>query len=221
MSDVLFVFEIIGTVAFAVSGAVLGIRKEMDILGITFLGITTGVGGGIIRDLLVGVTPPLTFRDPIYILIAFATSVFVFLPPVRRYIFRSGSFYEHAMLLMDAIGLGTFTVSGIRSAISTADIHGVVLLCFIGVVTGAGGGVLRDVLAGDRPYIFIKHFYASASLIGALCCILLWEPLGEPAAMTSGAALVILLRLCAAKFRWSLPKADLSELDKEEETHRY
>ena len=80
----------------------------------------------------------------------------------------------------------------------------------MGVITGVGGGVLRDVLAGDTPYIFVKHFYACASLIGALLCSLAWMPLGSTAATLLGAAAVVALRLCAAYFRWNLPKASPS-----------
>jgi uncharacterized membrane protein YeiH len=183
----------------------------MDIFGISFLGITTGVGGGIIRDLIVGITPPLTFRDPVYLLISLTVSIIVFLPPIRRWIFSDSVLYDKLMLLMDSIGLGVFTVSGIQTAYMSTNIHGIVLLSFVGVVTGVGGGLLRDTMAGEKPYIFVKHFYASASLIGAIVCILLWKPLGRGTAMLAGCILIVLLRLLAARFRWSLPKADINE----------
>ena len=81
------------------------------------------------------------------------------------------------------------------------------LLVFVGVVTGVGGGVLRDVLAGDTPYIFVKHVYASASLAGALACVVLWPLAGEMAAMLCGSALVVAVRILSAHFRWNLPHA--------------
>ena len=113
------------------------------------------------------------------------------------------------MLIMDSVGLGVFTVLGIKSAYTASAIHGVILFTFVGMLTGVGGGVLRDMMAGNRPYIFVKHFYASASLIGALTCIVLWDKVGTVLAMGTGAGLIVLLRLLAAHYHWSLPKANM------------
>lgn len=110
------------------------------------------------------------------------------------------------MLIMDSIGLGVFTVVGINTAYSQDGEYNIFLLVFVGVVTGVGGGVIRDMMAGDRPYIFVKHFYASASIIGALACVAAWHYIGSITSMFVGTAVVIVLRLCAARFRWSLPK---------------
>lgn len=202
---ILLSFEIVGTVAFAVSGALLGLEKQMDILGISILGLTTAVGGGVIRDLILGVTPPMTFRDPIYAFIAIGTSILVFILARKRPLFH-GKRYDAIMLLMDSIGLGVFTVIGINTAYSQDGNYNIFLLVFVGVVTGVGGGVIRDMMAGDRPYIFVKHFYASASIIGAILCVMIWEYAGSLASMFTGTAAIIILRLCAARFRWSLPK---------------
>ncbi|EJU19633.1 trimeric intracellular cation channel family protein [Mogibacterium sp. CM50] len=208
IENIIFALEIVGTITFAISGATLGLEKGMDLMGITILGLTTSVGGGIIRDLIVGQTPPLTFRNPIYLIVSIITSVIVFLPPVRKWIFSKSTLYEMLMLVMDSVGLGVFTVSGIQAGYATTSIHGVILLSFVGVVTGVGGGVLRDMMAGDRPYIFVKHFYASASLIGAIFCTVLWNNIDQRIAMTGGAAIILVLRLMAARYRWSLPKAN-------------
>lgn len=206
MSEILLLaFEIAGTVAFAVSGALLGLEKRMDILGISILGLTTAVGGGVIRDIILGITPPMTFRNPLYAAIAIGVSVLVFVIVRKRSLFK-GRFYEITMLIMDSAGLGVFTVIGINTAFVRDDSYGIFLLVFVGVMTGVGGGILRDVMAGDRPYIFVKHFYASASIIGALVCVAVWDVLGSIASMFIGTAVVIVLRLCAARFRWSLPK---------------
>ncbi len=206
MSEILLLaFEIAGTVAFAVSGALLGLEKRMDILGISILGLTTAVGGGVIRDIILGITPPMTFRNPLYAAIAIGVSVLVFVIVRKRSLFK-GRFYEITMLIMDSTGLGVFTVIGINTAFVRDDSYGIFLLVFVGVMTGVGGGILRDVMAGDRPYIFVKHFYASASIIGALVCVAVWDVLGSITSMFVGTAVVIVLRLCAARFRWSLPK---------------
>ena len=204
--NLLLVFELIGTVAFAVSGAMVGLSKKMDIFGVTVLGTVTSVGGGVIRDLILGNTPPATFRNPVYALVAIFVSVIIFIPAVRRFLFRKQSIYEKTMLLMDSLGLGIFTAVGIETA-CIAGHRSIFLLVFVGMITGIGGGVLRDVLSGNTPYIFVKHFYASASLIGAFIFIVLWNISGQSAAVFGCAFAVTALRLLAAKFRWSLPKA--------------
>ncbi|MBR5357080.1 MAG: trimeric intracellular cation channel family protein [Lachnospiraceae bacterium] len=195
----IFALEIIGTIAFAISGAMVGIEKKMDIFGVIVLGMTTAVGGGIIRDLLIGVVPPMAFQEPVYALTAIGTSIIVFLPFVRNRINK----ISRTILVMDSIGLGIFTVIGLRAG---ASFDNAFLSLFLGLVTGVGGGVLRDMFAKDQPMIFIKHFYASASIIGAAVYLLLWN-INEETSMIVGAATVIVLRLLAAKFRWHLPKA--------------
>ncbi len=207
MSENLLLFlEIIGTIAFAVSGAMVGLSKKMDIFGVAVLGTVTAIGGGVIRDIVLGLTPPATFQNPVYALVAISVSIIIFIPAVRRFLFKKHGIYEKTMLFMDSLGLGIFTAVGIEIA-CLAGHKGVFLLVFVGMITGIGGGVLRDVLSGNTPYIFIKHFYASASLIGAAVFILLWNFSGQSAAVIGCAFIVTTLRLLAAKFRWSLPKA--------------
>ncbi len=204
--SLLLVFELIGTVAFSVSGAMTGLRKNMDLFGVAILGLTTAVGGGMVRDLILGNTPPVMFRDPIYAIVALCTAVIVFLPAIQRLLDRIHGLYDVLMLWMDSLGLGIFTVVGIQTAYTTLEQPGVFLLLFVGVITGVGGGLLRDLFAGDTPYIFVKHFYACASLVGAVVCVLMWGLLGQAAAIVLGAATVVLLRILAAKYRWSLPR---------------
>lgn len=207
--SVITVFEIIGTVAFAASGAIVALKKEMDIFGVAILGLFTAVGGGVIRDMILGNTPPAVFKDPVYALVAIITSIIIFLPSVRGLLKKSPKVYDIVMLIMDSVGLGIFTVAGIQTAKSVNPDSGYFLLVFVGIVTGVGGGLLRDICAGVTPYIFVKHFYACASLVGSLLCALLWNYTSENIAMISGSAAVLVLRILAAKFRWSLPKARL------------
>lgn len=205
---VLLLFEMIGTVAFSISGAMTGIKKGMDAFGVVTLGLVTAVGGGIIRDLVLGITPPMTFRNPVYAIVAVCTALILCFPGVLRQLNRNHRLYDAVMLIMDSLGLGIFTVVGIQTAGTVTSSCSIFLLLFVGVITGVGGGVLRDVLAGDRPYIFVKHIYACASLTGAVLCIFLW-PISGSAAMIAGAGAVVVLRLCAARFRWSLPRPKL------------
>ena len=202
------ILEIIGTIAFAASGALTAVKKQMDLLGVIVLGIVTAVGGGIIRDLILGITPPLTFRDPTYVIVAFASSVILFVPWVRRGLTKRERLFDVSLFFMDSIGLGVFTVMGIWNALDFTPERSTFLLVFVGVLTGVGGGVIRDVLAGDMPYILVKHIYACASFIGALCCVLLRHVVPLYAAMLIGMALVLIIRLLAAHYRWNLPKAN-------------
>ena len=106
---------------------------------------------------------------------------------------------------MDSIGLGIFTVVGIMVA-QNRIVNNPFFLVFLGVITGIGGGVMRDVMAGNTPYIFVKHFYATASIIGAIVTVVLWGYIGATFSMVIGAVLIVVLRLLAAHFHWSLPK---------------
>lgn len=209
MTDmVIFAFEMVGVVAFAISGALVGIEKKMDILGISILGLLVACGGGVIRDLVLGITPPMTFRNPIYATVAILTSIAVFIYEVKIPKNKKRKTNEAIMLIMDAIGLGIFTVMGINTAYLQHQEYSWFLLIFVGVITGVGGGILRDIMAGDRPYVFVKHFYASASIIGAIIYVLILPYLGTVTSMFVGTAAIIILRILAAKFRWSLPKPE-------------
>ena len=184
-----------------------GINKKMDIFGVCILGLTVAVGGGVIRDVILGNTPPNTFQNPVYALVAIGVSVIVFIPKVRSLLKKTPRGYEMTMRIMDSVGLGVFTVVGVQVAYSAPYEVGYFLVIFVGVLTGVGGGILRDLFADDMPYIFVKHIYACASLAGAVLCAVFWNILGSVTAMIIGSAATITLRLLAAHYRWSLPKA--------------
>lgn len=206
---VIFIMEILGTISFASSGAMLAIQRRMDIFGVAILGVTTAVGGGVIRDLILGINPPSMFRDYKYALIAIITSLIIFiLMHLRRHIF-SGNFmlwYDKVINFFDTLGLGIFTVVGMNTAIKAGYSKNTFLLCFVGVITGVGGGLLRDIMAGTMPYIFVKHVYAVASLAGTLVFLFFYLNVPKIAAMLLGAGTVITIRLLAAHYRWNLPR---------------
>ena len=206
--NLLLLFELLGTVAFALSGAMVALSKKMDIFGVAVLWLVTAVGGGVIRDLVLGITPPATFKNPVYATVAIIVSVVAFVPAIRRFLFAKPGLYDKFLLLMDSIGLGIFTVVGIETAYIAGHSSSWFLLIFVGVITGCGGGILRDILAQNTPAVLVKHFYASASIIGAVVCILLWKLFGQSAAIIGGAFSVLVLRLLAAKYQWSLPKPE-------------
>ena len=189
MTDtVLFILEIVGTAVFAASGALAGLQRQLDAFGVVILGVCTACGGGVIRDLTLGITPPVMFCQPVYALVAMGVSALVFLPAVRHLLAVESRAYELVMLWLDSIGLGLFTVVGVQCAFQQAQDYNLFLLVFVGVITGVGGGVLRDVLSNQKPYIFVKHFYACPTLIGALLCALCWRHLGDIPSMLLGAA---------------------------------
>lgn len=202
------ILEIVGTVAFSASGALIAMKKKMDLLGVIVLGIVTAVGGGILRDVILGLTPPLAFRDPLSAIIAIATSVMLFIPWIRRRLMRKERLFDYSLFFMDSIGLGIFTVMGVWNAIEHASQDSTFLLVFVGVLSGVGGGMIRDVLAGDMPFVFVKHIYACASIVGALCCVLLHSILPDYIGMLTGSTMVFLIRILAAHFHWNLPKAE-------------
>ena len=199
------ILELIGTVAFAASGALTAMKKHMDLLGIIVLGVITAIGGGILRDLILGITPPLAFRDPTCALVAVATSILLFIPYIRRPLLHRERLFDFVMLIMDSVGLGVFTVMGIWNALLFNPDRSIFLLMLVGVLTGVGGGMLRDILAGQTPYILVKHIYASASIAGALSCALLLRFLPDYLALLIGILVVLTIRLLAAHYRWNLP----------------
>ena len=148
------------------------------------------------------------FRNPLYTALAAAVSVIVFLPSVRRKLMHRKERYDAVMLWMDSLGLGVFTVVGIQTARMNTENRGFFLLVFVGFITGVGGGMLRDIFAGNTPYIFVKHVYACASIAGAVLCTALWPLTGGAVAMLCGALSILIVRLLAARFHWSLPRAE-------------
>lgn len=211
MSLFIFILEVIGTIAFAISGAMTAIKKNMDILGVIILGMTTAIGGGVIRDLILGKTPPQAFKNPTYAIISICTSIIVFIIMYHNKgnVTGIGSvLYERMLLFFDAVGLGVFTVVGIEVAFNAISNCGIFLSVFVGVITGVGGGILRDMMAADTPYVFVKHIYACASISGALVCTLLWHTSGKTFSMVLGMILVFGIRMLAAYNKWNLPKID-------------
>lgn len=208
MDTVFFVFELIGVVAFALSGAMRAMKCDMDIFGVCVLAVTTALGGGFMRDCLIGNTPPVNLLNPFPASLAIGVAILAFLPFMRKLLFHTTKAHELLMLVADSIGLGVFTVTGVSICFSHFEAPQLFMTAFLGVITGVGGGVLRDVMSRRTPYIFVKHFYASASLIGAAVTALLFPLIGQLLAMVVGIVLIVSLRFLAAAFHWHLPKAD-------------
>ena len=208
MDEFIFILELIGTVAFASSGAMIAIEKKMDIFGVNVLGATTAVGGGIMRDIILGLTPPGAFSHPVYVLVAALTSTILFvIAYAKPTAFASRvktDYYDKLMFWCDTAGLGIFTVVGIQAAVRAVGGENVFFFVFIGTLTGVGGGVLRDIMAGETPYILVKHIYACAAIAGGIVCVVGRTAFGEAYGTILGLAATVLLRFLAAHFRWNL-----------------
>ena len=151
---VVFILEIIGTVVFSISGGLVGIERGLDYFGIPVLSMTTAVGGGMLRDLILGNTPPSMFTNPVYVAVAIVTSSLMLLM-LHHY----GNFVENGKVVsfmgpinfFDSMGLGIFTIIGVNSALDSGY-HNAFLAVFVGVMTGVGGGMLRDIMVRRTPW---------------------------------------------------------------------
>lgn len=214
MNFLLETTELLGTVAFSISGAMLAVKKRLDVFGILFLGVVTALGGGTIRDLLLGITPPRMFYNVEYVLIALLSALTVFL--VIRLTHGQGLWSGHALdnllTFSDALGLGIFAIIGTQAGISAGYEDNAFLCVFLGMVTGVGGGVLRDIMCADIPFVLRKHIYAVAAILGGSTYYLLIR-LGVGSTFSSlvGMSATVLLRLLAWHYRWNLPKAQAEE----------
>lgn len=203
-------FESLGTIAFAISGAMVAVKKGVDLFGVLFLGLVTAFGGGLMRDITLGVVPPRMFLSSTNLLLALFSALGVFLLArllQKRYLSNEAAL-EQINNIFDALGLGAFSVTGARAAMEAGFADNVTLLLFTGMITAIGGGILRDLLIREIPFVLKKRIYAVASLCGAFVYWLLGAgPAGEELAVFGGVAVTFLLRILATIFKWNLPKA--------------
>ena len=206
MENTMFVLELIGAAAFAISGAMAAIKRKADIFGVVFLGVITALGGGVIRDVLIGQLPPKMFISYAYLLASLLVSLIVFFD---AYIRREKYFANKDKLseinnIFDAVGLAVFTVSGMNTAMGVSD--NVILILTLGVITGVGGGMLRDMMTNTMPKVLRKRVYAVASLIGgALYYVLHLIGVNDILSAVFGMVTIFVLRVLATVYKWNLP----------------
>ena len=203
------VLEIIGTIAFASSGAIVGIRKEMDIFGVIVLAVVTALGGGCIRDIILGNIPPSMFMNSTYAIQSVLCAIILFVIFYSIKGFATSKFlkkYEEIMIVLDAIGLGAFTVTGINTAVTMGYTDKKFLLIFVGMVTGIGGGIIRDIFSDSVPFVFKEQIYAVASFIGAVFYIVFKGILNPDILMVLTAVIVFVVRMVAVHKNLQLPK---------------
>jgi uncharacterized membrane protein YeiH len=198
----LYALDLLGTAAFAASGAWAGIRRKMDLFGVLVLGLVTATGGGTLRDVLLGDFPPFSLKDETYLYISQATALAVF------FLHRRLEFLAHPLQYFDAVGLGTFVVIGTTKALEFG--LGAIGTVMMGIVTATAGGVVRDVLSNQVPLILRREIYASACAAGAILLVALHHlAVPRPFAALAAASAVVTVRLMAIRYDWALPKAQL------------
>lgn len=204
-----FILEIIGTISFASSGAMIGIRKKMDIFGVIVLGVATALGGGCTRDIILGVEPPSMFVDSFCAILAVLSSIILFIVfyfNVDLLKSKALKVYEEFMIILDAIGLGAFTVTGINTAISLGYDDKKFLIIFVGMVTAIGGGIIRDIFSNSVPFVFKEQIYAMASFLGAVFYLIFKNILPVDLLMVLTSIIVFATRMISVRFNLQLPK---------------
>ena len=205
MSITWLIFETAGTIAFALSGSLVALSRRMDIFGVAVLAALTAVGGGMIRDVLIGAVPPHALADPVWLLLALAVAaaacaVFSFVRLSRKSRRVFAFFYN----LSDTVGLAAFSVTGAAAGFYSSPQSRFVLPVMLGLLTGVGGGVLRDLLAQRVPVVLKADVYALASIGGTLAACAARPFLSGGQTAWLGFAVVALLRTCALAFGWQL-----------------
>ena len=200
----IYVLDLFGTMAFAVTGAFKAIEHKADIVGIIILATITGVAGGTIRDVILGKELPNSLIDPSYVIITVVSAIVIFLLHSKM------KKHWNVFLKFDAIGLGVFTVIGATFAYNMFGMNFLVIV-LSGMLTAIGGGILRDVFVSQTPIVFVKELYASASFLGAAAFYLVILLTNDVYAGTiSGLLLATGLRIVAMKYNWNLPKVKSS-----------
>ena len=231
LDTILLAIEIIGVISFAVAGAVVAIKKETDVFGVVFLALMTCFGGGIIRDITIGRNPPAFFRelaDTYQVAIGAVVAILVF---VLARVFKR-QYVQRIQLVMDinnyidALAIGIFSVSGVQICVdffaAKGEEAGFLLCAVLGMMTAVGGGMIRDLILRDIPFILRKRVYALATLIGASLYYLLTvivfpgNKVMEIISQIVCISLVFVIRILATKLKWNLPKAIIFDKEKAE-----
>lgn len=197
-SDLLIVLDLVGIAVFAASGALTGVEKRLDIFGVVVLAATTAIGGGLVRDAVLGATPAIALTDWRYLVTPAVIGLLVFFvhPTVNK--------MSRLLLVVDAAGLGLFAVAGTRKAIDFGV--GPVGACGVGVLTAVGGGILRDVLVREIPVVLHREIYATAALVATLFVVIAdrqgWN---DTTSALVGAGIAFVIRVISRWKRWSAP----------------
>lgn len=210
MEQVLIWFEIVGIVTASLSGSMQAIAKKVDLFGVLLLGMISSLGGGILRDITLGDLPPRNFQKYDLLVISAAVSLATFLVArlTQEHYRREEILITRINNVFDAIGLGSFAVSGAAVACAFGHVENGVLVVYAGMITAVGGGILRDVLLREIPFVLKKRIYAVAAILGAWVYYLLTlYGMSDGWAALIGVLVVFILRMLATIFRWNFPRA--------------
>ena len=195
---IFYVLDILGTIAFAISGALVAMNKKMDPFGVFVIAFVTAVGGGTLRDILIGRQPVIWMTDITYV---FLISTFVFIAIIFR---KKLKYLQKSLFLFDTIGLGIFTITGTEIGIN-AHFHPVISIA-LGTMTASFGGVIRDILCNEVPVLFRKEIYATACIFGSIAFIILHHlNIDQTIVYISTTFIVIGIRLVAVRYKLTLP----------------
>lgn len=199
-----FAIDILGTIAFAISGVLIAMEKKLDLFGVIIIAFVTAIGGGTLRDMLIGNTPVLWMRELTYVIVILSAVILAifFSKQLRR--------IRKTLFLFDTIGIGLFTLVGVEKGLNANLLP--VMCIALGTITACFGGVIRDILCNEIPVIFRKEVYATACIIGALSYFLLRKlPFTEEYAYSAAILIIILIRIIVVKFKIALPNIYRSE----------
>ncbi|MCX2719990.1 trimeric intracellular cation channel family protein [Lentiprolixibacter aurantiacus] len=193
-----FTLDILGTIAFAISGVLVAMEKRLDVFGVFIVAFVTAVGGGSLRDMLIGNTPVIWMQQSVYAITIIATVIFAI-------IFQSKlKYFRRSLFLFDTLGIGLYTMVGIEKGLSAGLTP--IMCVALGTMTASFGGVIRDTLCNEIPVIFRKEIYATACILGGFSYFLLRElPIADAYAYMAGLVIVIGIRLLAVRFKIALP----------------
>jgi uncharacterized membrane protein YeiH len=216
MQTFFLVLETVGVISFAVSGAIAAIDKEIDLFGVLLLSLITAFGGGLLRDVIIGQTPAF-FSAHFHIACGAVAALVVFLVAAifkKRYVARE-ELIGRINNYFDAVGLGIFAVMGAKACISAGYTSALVAIS-LGMTTGIGGGMVRDLCLKEIPFVLKKHVYAVAAIAGAAIYYITFfvARIPEYVALLLGVAAVVTIRIFATKFKLSIPKAIIFEKEK-------
>ena len=233
IDSILLAIELIGVISFAVAGAIVAIDKETDLFGVVFLSLMTCFGGGIIRDITIGRNPPAFFRELVYqVLMATVVALLVF---ILARVFKKQYVQREKLVLninnyIDALAIGIFSVSGVQTCLdffgAKGENAGFVLCAVLGMMSAVGGGMIRDLILRDIPFILRKRVYALAALTGAslyyLCVAVFFEDnmFMEVISQIACITIVVVIRVLATKLKWNLPKAIIFSEIRDEESQK-
>lgn len=193
-----YTIDILGTIAFAISGVLIAMNKKMDLFGILIIAFVTAVGGGTLRDILIGLTPVSWMKDMTFTYVILGSTAFAVI--LRNKI----NYLRTSLFLFDTIGIGLYTIIGIEKGLA-AGLHPIICIA-LGTISACFGGVIRDILCNEIPVVFRKEIYATACILGGVTYFLIRKlPIESDFVFMFAGAIVILIRLLAVKFKIALP----------------